>query len=151
MRSSLILFLLLIFFSCDTDLTNRNPFLQEFNFRFDINTNLPLFSDLTNEGSAIYIGNEQAGTRGIFVIKTLASLNGFRAFEASCPNHVPNNCSTMTLDNSRNSVTCSCEGFNYTLFTGGLLNRPQEDSETRFYNMLEYRVNVSGSVISVTN
>lgn len=151
MQRYLILFLFLLLSACETDIANRNPFLQEFNFRFDINTNLPLYSDLTNEGSAIYIGNEQAGTRGIFVIKTIAALNGFRAFEASCPNHLPNNCSTMTLDNSRNSVTCSCDDFNYTLFTGGLLNRPQEDPEARFYNMLEYRVNVSGSVISVTN
>ncbi len=149
MRSYLVLLLLVLVFACDTNTTNRNPFLQEFSFRFDINTNLPLYSALTNEGSAIYIGNEQAGTRGIFVIKTLASLNGYRAFEASCPNHVPNNCSTMTLDNSRNSVTCGCEDYNYTLFTGQLLNAPNDGS--RFYNMLEYRVNASGSVISVTN
>jgi nitrite reductase/ring-hydroxylating ferredoxin subunit len=149
MRSYLVLLLLVLVFACDTNITNRNPFLQEFSFRFDINTNLPLYSELTNEGSAIYIPNEQAGTRGIFVIKTLASLNGYRAFEASCPNHVPNNCSTMTLDNSRNSVTCSCEDYNYTLFTGQLLNAPNDGS--RFYNMLEYRVNASGNVISITN
>jgi nitrite reductase/ring-hydroxylating ferredoxin subunit len=149
MRSYLVLLLLVLVFACDTNTTNRNPFLQEFSFRFDINTNLPLYSALTNEGSAIYIGNEQAGTRGIFVIKTLASLNGYRAFEASCPNHLPNNCSTMTLDNSRNSVTCSCEDYNYTLFTGQLLNAPNDGS--RFYNMLEYRVNASGNVISITN
>jgi nitrite reductase/ring-hydroxylating ferredoxin subunit len=149
MRSYLVLLLLVLVFACDTNTTNRNPFLQEFSFRFDINTNLPRYSALTNEGSAIYIGNEQAGTRGIFVIKTLASLNGYRAFEASCPNHVPNNCSTMTLDNSRNSVTCSCEDYNYTLFTGQLLNAPNDGS--RFYNMLEYRVNASGNVISITN
>lgn len=140
---------MVLVFACDTNTTNRNPFLQEFSFRFDINTNLPLYSALTNEGSAIYIGNEQAGTRGIFVIKTLASLNGYRAFEASCPNHLPNNCSTMTLDNSRNSVTCSCEDYNYTLFTGQLLNAPNDGS--RFYNMLEYRVNASGNIISITN
>jgi nitrite reductase/ring-hydroxylating ferredoxin subunit len=149
MRSYLVLLLLVLVFACDTNTTNRNPFLQEFSFRFDINTNLPLYSALTNEGSAIYIGNEQAGTRGIFVIKTLASLNGYRAFEASCPNHLPNNCSTMTLDNSRNSVTCSCEDYNYTLFTGQLLNAPDDGS--RFYNMLEYRVNASGNIISITN
>lgn len=149
MRSCLILLIFLLLLGCDSNTTNRNPFLQEFGFRFDINTSLPLYSNLTNEGSAIYIGNEQAGTRGIFVIKTLASFSGYRAFEASCPNHVPNSCSTMTLDNSRNSVTCSCEDYNYTLFTGQLLNAP--DDGTRFYNMLEYRVNVSGGVISVTN
>ncbi|QWX83270.1 hypothetical protein H0I23_12515 [Cellulophaga sp. HaHaR_3_176] len=143
------LFLMVFIFSCSKNSTNRNPYLQEFNFRFDINTNLPLYSGLTNEGSAIYISNEQAGTRGIFVIKTLSSFSGFRAFEASCPNHTPNECSTMSLDSSRNSVTCECEDYNYSLFTGQLLNSPEDD--TRFYNMLEYTVTTSGNIISITN
>lgn len=143
------LFLLLLLMGCDKNSTNRNPYLQEFGFRFDINTNLPLYSALTNEGSAIYVGNEQAGTRGIFVIKTISSFSGYRAFEASCPNHTPNNCSTMTLDTSKNSVTCSCDDFNYILFTGQLLNT-NEDGK-KYYDMLEYRVTASGNIISVTN
>jgi nitrite reductase/ring-hydroxylating ferredoxin subunit len=149
MHKILGLFLLILLFACDKNNTNRNPYLQEFGFRFDINTNLPEYSTLTNEGSAIYIPNVQAGTRGIFVIKTLSAFAGYRAFEASCPNHTPNNCSTMTLDTSRNSVTCACDDFNYSLFTGQLLNTPEDG--TKFYNMLEYRVSASGNIISVTN
>ena len=149
MHKILGLFLLILLFACDKNSANRNPYLQEFGFRFDINTNLPEYSTLTNEGSAIYIPNVQAGTRGIFVIKTLSAFAGYRAFEASCPNHTPNNCSTMTLDTSRNSVTCACDDFNYSLFTGQLLNTPEDG--TKFYNMLEYRVSASGNIISVTN
>jgi nitrite reductase/ring-hydroxylating ferredoxin subunit len=141
--------LLILLFACDTDTSDRNPYLQELGFRFDINTNLPLYSALTNEGSAIYIGNSQAGTRGIFVIKTLSAFAGYRAFEASCPNHTPNNCSTMTLDTTRNSVTCECDDYNYTLFTGQLVTKLEEDQ--KFYNMLEYRVSAGNGVISVTN
>tara|TARA_R110000868_G_scaffold79232_1_gene225504 strand:+ start:6785 stop:7234 length:450 start_codon:yes stop_codon:yes gene_type:complete len=149
MHRILGLFLLVFIFSCDTNSSNRNPYLQEFGFRFDINTNLPLYSSLTNEGSSIYIGNEQAGTRGIFVIKTMSAFAGYRAFEASCPNHVPNNCSTMTLDTSKNSVTCSCEDYNYSLFTGQLLTTLGDG--VKFYNMLEYNVTASGNIVSVTN
>ena len=141
--------LLVVCFGCDTSTTNRNPYLQEIGFRFDINTNLPLYSNLTNEGSAIYIDGGQAGTRGIFVIKTLSAFAGYRAFEASCPNHTPNNCSTMTLDTSRNAVTCECDDYNYSLFTGQLLTNLGE--EQKFYNMLEYRVAVGSGVITVTN
>ena len=149
MNKILGLILLVLVFACDTNSTTRNPYLQEFGFRFDINTNLPLYSSLTNEGSAIYIDGNQAGTRGIFVIKTQAAFAGYRAFEASCPNHTPNNCSTMTLDNSQNTVTCSCEEYNYSLFTGQLLNAPEGGA--KYYNMLEYRVSASGNIVSITN
>tara|TARA_R110000868_G_scaffold83701_1_gene236167 strand:- start:453 stop:902 length:450 start_codon:yes stop_codon:yes gene_type:complete len=149
MNKILGLILLVSLFACDTNSSNRNPYLQEFGFRFDINTNLPLYSSLTNEGSAIYISGEQAGTRGIFVIKTLSAFSGYRAFEASCPNHTPNNCSTMTLDSSKNSVTCACEDYQYTLFTGQLLNAPAGGA--KYYSMLEYSVAASGNIVSVTN
>lgn len=143
------LFFMIFLFSCSNNSTNRNPYLQEFSFRFDINTNLPRYSNLTNEGSAIYVPSEQAGTRGLFVIKTQSAFSGYRAFEASCPNHAPNECSTMTLDTTKNSVTCACEDYNYILFTGQLLNAPEDG--TRFYNMLEYNVTANGNIISVTN
>lgn len=149
MNKILGLILLATLFACDTNSSNRNPYLQEFGFRFDINTNLPEYSNLTNEGSAIYVNSNQAGTRGIFVIKTQTAFAGYRAFEASCPNHTPNNCSTMTLDTSRNSVTCACEDYNYSLFTGQLLNAPEGGA--RYYSMLEYRVSASGNIVSVTN
>ena len=79
------IFLMLLIFSCSSDRTNRNPFLQEIGFRFDANLNLPLYSPLTNTGSAILVTSEGIGTRGVFIVNT--GFNQFRAFEASCPNH----------------------------------------------------------------
>lgn len=147
MKRLLGIFLLISILSCSKDRTNRNPFLQEIGFRFDINLNLPLYSPLTNDGSAIYVGNSQVGTRGAFVIKTIASLSGYRAFEASCPNHAPNDCSTMVLNGQ--TATCSCEDYEYSLFTGQLLNRP--DDGKRYYDMLEYRANASGNIVVISN
>ena len=138
--------LLLVFLvSCNKDQTNRNPFLQEIGFRFDLNLNLPLYSPLTNTGSAVKITNQSAGTRGVFVINT--GFNQFRAFEVSCPNHAPNDCSIMTLNGQ--TATCSCEDYEYSLFTGQLLNRPDDDN--RYYDMLEYRTSFSGNVVVVFN
>lgn len=131
--------------SCDSDRTNRNPFLQEIGFQFDINLNLPLYSPLTNVGNAVYIGTQGVGTRGVFVIN--AGFDQFRAFEASCPNHAPNNCSTMQLDGQ--SATCSCEGYEYSLFTGQQLNRP--DDGNRYYDMLEYRASFNGNTVIISN
>lgn len=136
---------LLFLFSCDNDTGNRNPFLQEIGFRFDMNLNLPLYSPLTNLGNAVYIDNPGIGTRGVFVIKS--NFDQYRAFEASCPNHTPNECSTMSLDGQ--VVTCSCEDYEYSLFTGQLLDRP--DDGKRYYDLLEYRATQSGNVVVVTN
>lgn len=131
--------------SCDNDRTNRNPFLQEIGFQFNVNLNLPLYSPLTNVGNAVYIGTQGVGTRGVFVINS--GFDQFRAFEASCPNHAPNNCSTMELDGQ--TATCSCEDYEYSLFTGQQLNRP--DDGNRYYDMLEYRASFNGNSVIISN
>ncbi len=139
------LVLLFLLASCSNDGTNRNPFLQEIGFRFDMNLNLPLYSPLTNTGNAVYVGAEGAGLAGFFAMNT--GFNRFRAFEASCPNHAPNDCSTMVLNGQ--TATCSCEDYEYNLFTGQLLNRP--DDGKRYYDMLEYRTSFGGNTLSVSN
>lgn len=140
---ALILFVFLL--SCDKQQTNRNPFLQEIGFAFDLNLNLPLYSPLTNIGSSIYVPNQQVGTKGVFVTNT--GFDVFRAFEASCPNHAPNDCSTMTMNGQ--VATCSCEDYEYSLVTGQMLNRP--DDGQRYYDMLEYRTSFSGNTVLISN
>lgn len=139
------LLLLISLLSCDKQQTNRNPFLQEIGFAFDLNLNLPTYSPLTNIGSSIYVGNQQVGTRGVFV--TRVNFDTIRAFEGSCPNHAPNDCSTMTINGSE--VICSCEDYKYSLFTGQMLNRP--DDGKRYYDMLEYRASFSGNTVIISN
>ena len=100
---------------------------------------------LTNPGNPVYIGSQGAGVRGVYVINT--GFNVFRAFEASCPNHSPNPCSTTELNGQ--TAVCSCEGFQYSLFTGQQLMRPEDGN--RYYDMLEYRATQSGNVVVITN
>ena len=139
-------FLLLLFcMGCSKDSTNRNPNLPEIGFRYDINLNLPLYSPLTNTGNAVYIGSQGVGIRGAFVMNT--GFNAYRVFEASCPNHPPNDCSTMELNGQ--TAVCPCDDYEYSLFTGQLLNRPEGDA--RYHNMLEYRASQTGNVIVISN
>lgn len=145
MKRILGLSLLFFLLSCDKNSTNRNPYLQEISFRFDLNLNLPLYSPLTNIGSAVYVGNAGVGTKGAFVIKS--GFNTYMAWEASCPNHAPNNCSTMSL--SGQLVTCSCEGYEYNLFTGQLMNRPNDGK--RYHDLLFYRATYSGNSVIISN
>lgn len=145
MKKTWVLFLLVIMLACDKQATNRNPYLQEVRFGFEINLNLPLYSPLTTIGNPVYIGNAQVGTRGAFVIKS--GVDQYRVFEASCPNHAPNDCSTMSF--SGQVATCSCEEFTYSLFTGQMFDRP--DDGVRYYDMLEYRTNFSGNTVFISN
>lgn len=135
----------LIFLACSNDEERSNPFLADIGFNFDLNLNLPLYSPLTNIGNAVYVGNAGVGVRGVFVINTGFDL--FRAFEASCPNHAPNACSTM--ESTGQVASCSCEDFEYNLLTGQQLNRP--DDGQRYYDMLEYRAVKSGNSVIISN
>lgn len=145
MKHFFTIFIVFMLFSCENTRTERNPYLQDFGFRFDLNLNLPLYSPLTNTGNAIFIGSQGVGTRGVFVINT--GFNQFRAFEASCPNHVPNTCSTMELD-GQNAI-CNCDDYSYSLFTGQLLSTTQTSNRT--YNMLEYRAAFNNNVVVISN
>ncbi len=145
MNRILGIFLLILTLSCDSDRPERNPYLQEIGFRFDINLSLPLYSPLTNPGSPVYIGTQGVGNRGVFIIN--AGFDQFRVFEASCPNHPPNSCSTMQID-GQNAI-CSCEDYEYSLFTGQQFSPP--DDGNRYYNMLEYRAVQSGNSVVISN
>lgn len=145
MRNILPVLLLLLLLACSKDSGQRNPFLQEIGFRFEINLNLPLYSPLTNTGNAVYIGSQGVGIRGVFVMNT--GFDVYRVFEASCPNHPPSNCSTMDLDGQ--IAVCSCEDYEYSLFTGQQLNRPNDGN--RYYDMLEYRAAPNGNSVIITN
>ncbi|MBT9188243.1 MULTISPECIES: hypothetical protein [Zobellia] len=131
--------------SCSNDGVVRNPYLQEVGFRFDMNLNLPLYSKLTNIGSIVFVENAGVGLKGVYVIQS--GIDQYRAFEASCPNHVPNDCSQTVLNGI--VATCGCEDYEYNLYTGQLTNAPKDDE--RRYDMLEYRATRSGNIVLISN
>lgn len=146
MKKLFLLIFTLLLFSCESDGTDRNPFLPDVNFRFDLNLNLPLYTNLNTIGNPIYVGNNGVGIRGAFVMRTGPD-NQFVAWEASCPNVTPNDCSTMTL--SGQNVTCPCNDLEYNLFFGQLLNPPE--NEGRFFNLKPYRAVIAGNSVIISN
>ncbi|MDH3698153.1 MAG: hypothetical protein OER83_00175 [Flavobacteriaceae bacterium] len=140
-----ILLIGILLLSCSNDKGQRNPYLPEIGFRFDIDLNLPLYNPLINPGNPVYISSATVGIRGVIVMNT--GFDVFRVFEASCPNHSPSACSTMEIDGQ--VAVCSCEDFEYSLFTGQQLGRP--DDGARYFDMLEYTARSSGSVVTVSN
>lgn len=138
-------FTLALFTTCSRDTAIRNPYLTELGFRYTIDLNLPQFVLLNTIGNPVYIGSAGVGIRGVFVMNT--GFDQFMAFEASCPNHAPNSCSTLKLDGQ--SAVCDCEGYTYSLFTGQLLNRPEDGKN--YYDMLYYQTLRSGATIVISN
>ncbi|SFS77220.1 hypothetical protein SAMN04487906_1660 [Zhouia amylolytica] len=135
-----------IFLACSNDSSTRNPYLPETNFSFEINLNLPLYGSLANPGSAIYIGNEGVGLKGVFVYN--AGFGQFLAWEASCPNHTPTSCSTMTIING-NMCKCSCEDYEYSLVNGTMLSEIPADK--KIHELLIYRTTANDNVVTIFN
>lgn len=141
MRSllSISLVFVIIFSSCkdDDDVRNRNPFLLDIGFSQRLS---PIQSqDLQFPSNSIFVGN--VGIRGVHVVNTGS---GLRAWEASDPNHVANDCSRTVRNGIE--VTCSCDDENtYNLFTG------QSSGEVLEYTLLQYRVVENGGTITISN
>lgn len=136
-KKNLLLFILLpLFFGCsDSNFNNTNPYIPNYTFTVDINMNLPAYSNLQYHSNAIYYSS--VGSKGIYIFNTGS---GYNAFDAACPNQVISSCSTMTLKGI--NVLCSCDGNEYSLFTG------QGGLE---YPLKQYRVEVNGNVLRVYN
>lgn len=146
MKISFYIAILLVMVSCSSESLDRNPYLEEANFKFEINLNLASYSSLTTTGNAIYIGNTGVGTKGIFVIN--AGFNTYMRGRQAVLTTPQTYVLKMTIIGGTN-VKCSCENYEYSLFNGYLLSTPE--TEKKVYGLLNYRTSVNGSFITVSN
>ncbi len=144
--NKLVLFLLVGFFilGCnkknDDPVNDNNPFLTPPIVNLNLNLNLPQYNPLRFPGNSIVLS--QQGIKGIVVYNVNNDL--YTAFDLTDPNHIPNNCSKMTLEGI--VATCTCGDDNsYDIVTG------QSQSDQEDYPMLQYRINRSGDNITITN
>ena len=134
---------ILILNSCRKVNVDQNPYLSFVNFNLILNLNLPTYDNLRYAGGGLRIS--QGGINGLLVF----NLNGndFMAWEASCPNHPIRDCSNLSITGVL--AECSCEGFEYSLATGQLLN-PKENNKNS-YPLLFYNVRRIGNTLNITN
>ena len=136
-----LLFLLLV--GCSRENLERNPYLPELQFSVPINLNLPEYNALLFAGGSHFL--PQYGHKGILIF----NLNGnsYTAWEASCPNHLPNECSRTQVVGVL--AECACEGYQYSLATGQLLNPDVELSSP--YSMVFYNTVLRGNTLVISN
>ena len=130
-------------FRCGKRPLDRNPYLVDIRFQREFNLSLPLYSGLNYVGGSLLV--EDAGINGVI----LFNLNGssFLAWEATCPNHSPKNCSKLDIKGVL--AVCSCEDFKYSLATGQLLNLIKDLNPPQ--PLLFYQVQNYNGILSVTN
>ena len=128
---------------CTKSQIQRNPYLIDIRFQRELNLSLPLYNKLTFVGGSLLI--EDIGINGVLIF----NLNGssFLAWEATCPNHIPESCSKLSIEGVL--ANCSCEEFQYSLATGQLLN-PSEDLNPP-QGLLFYQVQDYNGILRVTN
>jgi nitrite reductase/ring-hydroxylating ferredoxin subunit len=136
-----IFFMLLIIsltFSCDKgSVNNNNPNIPNYPVNLQINLSLPVYSNLLFASN--HIVDYSQGARGIVVFNTGSN---YVAFDLACPNQPYNTCTArMTITGI--NATCSCENKVYNLYSG--------QSVGQQYPMKQYRVDVNGGYLYVTN
>ena len=138
-----IILIIMIIKSCGKEPLERNPYLVDVRFQREINLSLPLYNELNFVGGSILISD--LGLNGVIVF----NLNGsnYLAWEATCPNHVPENCSALSIKGVL--AKCGCEDFQYSLATGQLLN-PSEDLKPP-QGLLFYQVRNFNSTLIISN
>jgi nitrite reductase/ring-hydroxylating ferredoxin subunit len=123
--------------SCSKDkINNNNPYIPNYSFSVNIDTNLPIYNSLNFVSNGKYI--PEGGASGIIVFNTGS---GYAAFDAACPNQSLSTCSTMTV--SGINAVCSCDSTQYNLFSG--------QSPGKQFPMKPYRVELNGTIIHVYN
>jgi nitrite reductase/ring-hydroxylating ferredoxin subunit len=141
MKKIFIFIIMVLFaFGCDTGrINNNNPNIPNYTVNLQINLNLPGNSSLQFPSN--HIVDYSQGARGIVIFN---AGNYFVAYDLACPNqpYSGGNCNTaMTI--SGIEATCGCDNTVYNLFSGQCPGQQ--------YPMKQYRVDVSGNYLIVTN
>jgi hypothetical protein len=145
MKKTFFLGSILLILSCSDDNNgDNNQFLPPSNVNYQINLNLPQYVNLRSPGNNFIDRTENGSIRGIIIY----NLNNtqYSAFELSDPNHSPNNCSAIEVENGTSvTATCGCDDENsYDIITG------QKTSGNGF-GLRRYNVQKEGNTLFISN
>ena len=79
-----------------------------------LNLNLPTYFSLQNVGGWIYVNEQQAGTRGLIVVRTT---NGFKVYDRNAPHLCPDSNTTLSVENDI-KIVCPKDGAEWITITG---------------------------------
>ncbi len=137
----LVLFIIVLACKSDDDEVNDNPYLFIPVVNLNLNLNLPEYNPLKFPGSSVIINSQ--GVKGIIIYNVNNDL--YTAFDLSDPNHVPSQCSKMTIEGIIATCPCTNDTNSYYIVSG-----LHTGNET-MYPMQQYRAERNGNIVRVYN
>ena len=134
-----IICLILISGCAKNNIDNRCNYLLNLDIYYEINLNLPQYSELNFISNSVYIPN--VGNGGIIVVN---SGSGYLAWDASDPNHTNLPCSVLTVSGLEATSNCA-EQNTYSLITG------QSIGVALTCSLKPYRVESSGNILIISS
>ena len=134
-----IICLILISGCAKNNIDNRCNYLLNLDIYYEINLNLPQYSELNFISNSIYIPN--VGNGGIIVVN---SGSGYLAWDAADPNRTNLPCSVLTISGLEATSSCA-EQNTYSLITG------QSIGVALTCSLKPYRVESSGNILIISS
>tara|TARA_Y100000766_G_scaffold274262_1_gene276085 strand:- start:2156 stop:2587 length:432 start_codon:yes stop_codon:yes gene_type:complete len=134
-----IIGLLLISGCAKNNIDNRCNYLLNLDIYYEINLNLPQYSELNFISNSVYIPN--VGNGGIIVVN---SGSGYLAWDAADPNRTNLPCSVLTISGLEATSNCA-EQNTYSLITG------QSIGVALTCSLKPYRVEPSGNILIISS
>jgi len=134
-----IICLILISGCAKNNIDNRCNYLLNLDIYYEINLNLPQYSELNFISNSVYIPN--VGNGGIIVVN---SGSGYLAWDAADPNRTNLPCSVLTISGLEATSNCA-EQNTYSLITG------QSIGVALTCSLKPYRVESSGNILIISS
>ena len=135
-----LLFLIIFIYSCSSNINDsRCNFLLNLGIYYEVNLNLPQYSDLNFVSNSVYVPD--VGNGGVIIVN---SGTGFLAWDASDPNHEILPCSILTINSLEATSSCAQQN-TYSLITG------QSIGTVLNCALKAYRVESNGNVLVISS
>lgn len=107
-----------------------------------INLYLPSYSNLNAIGGWAYVSG---GSKGIIIYRQTADV--FSAYDRHCTHNADNPCGSVNVDSTSTFVECTCDGSQFQLYDGLVINGPAA------FSLKPYRTSysLSSNVVHIYN
>lgn len=98
-----------------------------------LNLNLAAYNNLNFVGGWIYVDEQQAGTRGLIVVRTADNPASFKVYDRNAPHICPDNNTTLEVKNGT-SIICPKDNATWFLIDGTPTTVSNLPPKTYFWN-----------------
>ena len=124
----LLLLSVVVIFSCNKN-QNRVPYVP---IDLYINITLPSYTNLNVIGGWVYVSG---GSKGLIVYRQTAEK--FMIYDRHCTYDVTAPCAPASVDSTNLAISCDCDGSQYQLYDGAVINGPATFSLQQYQSIYD--------------